>query len=432
MTRRVLLATAGVGAAAYWLSGCGAARPGGGGPITLRLVGAGDPALYAALLPQFEQANQGIRVQFSPAGSGGQQALMTALLTGSGPDVFWDDDPSRYLGTPLVADLNPLARQSGYDLGDFGTSVLDAFRSGGSLFMLPRTVSPSAYAVRTDVLAGAGALVPDTGWTSSDLAATWRQVSAGGRAIGGRLDWTPQATYYLNGWGAHLVDPEEPRHCALQTAAAVRCGQWMWDRFTTDASAQGPLGQNPAADFWAGTLAMQIVDAAGIAAFASRATTTAWQLAPFPQWPAGPSTLAATDFYALSAGSAHMQAAWRLLAFLTGVEAQKAAITSALVPPSRHSLWDEYLAALATAAPPLPHKPLQAFADPVRQDWARPPERFRFQPQALAVLEPYWLRIFGPHSSLQVSAGFAAATADVDAAEQAAAAQARTPARPLP
>ncbi len=420
LSRRRFLSAAGA-AAGLWVSGCGTARPGAGGPITLRLIATGDPAMLASVVPQFEQANPGVQVHYSLAQTGNAQALATALLTGSGPDVFWDNDPSRYLGTPLVLDLAARVAQAGVDLGDFGTGVLAGYRSGSGLFMLPRTVAPAAYAVRTDVLTSAGVAVPDPSWTYSDLAALWRRIGDSGLAVGGRLDWAPTSTYYLNGWGAHLVQPSKRETCALDAPAAIACGQWMSDRFAEGASAAGPDGQNAGADFQKGSLAMEIVDAAGIAGFAGTAAALPWRLLPFPRWPSGPATAANADFYAVSAASRHPDAAVALLAFLTGPQCQRAAIGSGLVPPSRRSLWAEYLAALAAAAPPLAHQPLDALSGSVEQDWALAPEQFRFQPQALTVLLPYWQRIFGPGASLNVSQGFVQATAAVNAIEQSAA-----------
>jgi multiple sugar transport system substrate-binding protein len=427
LSRRAALArAAGAAGGLFWLSACGG-RPAAGGPVTLTLQTPADAALLAEMLPRFLRAEPGIRVNVSVAEPDNSGALATALVAGSGPDVFWDNDPSRYLGTPLVLDLAPLARRDGYDLSDFGPSVLEAFRFDGGLFMLPRSVSPGAYAVRLDVLDQVGVDLPAAGYTADDLAALWRRLSAGGRRIGGQLVWAPDATFYLNGWGAHLVDPADGTRCALDAPEAIACGQWMWDRFWRDGSAQGLQGQASAADFFSGTLAMMVVACADVPGFAGRAQAVPWRLLPFPRWPAGPSTFARTDFYAIAAQTKHAEAAWKLLAFISSAAWQSAAISSVLLCPSRISLWEAFIAAAARTVRPLALQPLEVYAQAVQQDWARPPERFRYQNRAAPLLTAYWQKIFGSNNALTVADGFPQAAADIDAAEDAAARAAAVP-----
>ena len=413
-------------AAAAWvgtslLSSCGG-RPQAGGPVVLALQAPYDAALLGRMIPQFQAAHPGIRVNVGISPAPGSPGLAAALLTGSGPDVFWDIDPSRYLGGPLLVDLLPLARASGFALTDFGSAILAAYRFGSGLFMLPRTVSPSAYAARTDLWNAAGLSLPQAPYTAAELASQWARLSVGARVIGGQLAWSPSATFYLNGWGAHLVDPQDATQCALGSAAAAACGQWMYQRFWADNSAQGLQGQFPSASFVQGTLAMQVVSCAGLPAFAAGAEAVPWTLVPFPDWPQGPSTAAQTDFYAISAASPHIEAAWLLLSFISSPSWQQAAIASRLLPPSRQSLWNQYIQAIPATLPLRRGLPLGVYAQPVQQDWARPPEQFRYQAPAARLLSTYWQSMFGPGPTLSVHGGFPQAAAAVDAAEQAAAA----------
>ena len=413
--RSALRLAAGAFGASAWLAACARTT----GPVVLQLQAPADAALIGQMLPQFQRAEPGIRVNVSVSPAGGAASLSPALLAGSGPDVFWDNDPSRYLGTPLLLDLAPLIAGSAYDLTDFGPSVLAAFRFGQGLYMLPRSVSPSAYAARSDLFAAAGVSLPAAPYTATDLAQAWQRLSAGGRMIGGQLAWAPDATYYLNGWGGHLVDPTSATRCALQTPAALACGQWMWDRFWQDGAAQGLQGQYPGASFAAGTLAMQVVGCSQLPNFAGTNEGAPWRLVPFPTWPAGPSTGAQTDFYAISAATRAPEAAWRLLMFLSSAAWQRAAIATLLVCPARQSLWAEYPAAVGRRIPPLAHQPLDIYAAAVQGDWVRPSEQFRYQAQAAPLLQTYWQQMFGPGNVLTVKAGFDAAAAAVDAAEQA-------------
>jgi len=419
LSRRALLAGAGALASGGLLGACAGGTPASRrGPITLLLLGTGDAGLYQQMLPRFEAAHPGITVRLSLAIQGHTAALTAALLTGSGPDVLWDTDPAPYLDRPLLADLAPLAARDHLDLGDWPAPVLAAYRTGDQLFMLPRSVSPGAYAVRTDRLAAAGVEVPTDGYTAAELATIWQHLTRPGQ-VGGKLVWSPTSTFYLTGWGASLVEPADPARCALGRAAAITCGQWVWDRFWTDRSAQGLQGQNPAPGFAAGSPAMDVLPCAAAPTAAGAYQNLAWRLAPFPRWPAGPATFADSDFYAIPAASSHREAAWLLLTYLTSAEWGQAALAASLVCPARKSLWTAYLTAARQAAPPLRQQPLEIYRDAIQGGWTYPPQRFRHQQDAVAVLGPFWQQIFGPGSTQTVRDGFPAAAAAVDARERA-------------
>ncbi len=418
LTRRSLLGAA-AALASTTLVACGRPGPSSGGPIALNLQAPFDTALWSEMVPRFEAQNPGLRLNVAPAPKPGSPSLAGALVSGNGPDVFWDDDPARYLGTPLALDLSPLISASGYPLTDFGSAILAAYRYGGGLYMLPRTVSPSVYAARTDIWAGAGLELPSGTYTATDLANLWRQLSTAGRIVPGQLVWSPSSTFYLNGWGAHEVDPANAARCALGSAAAVACGQWMWNRFWVDGSAQGLQGQFASASFKAGTLAMQVVDCAGLPAFAAAAEGVPWSLVPFPNWPVRQATAAATDFFAISAASHHPEQAWILLQFVCSTAWQQAAIGTLLVCPSRRSLWEQYVAQVPRILPALKGQDIALYAQSVQGDWALPPEQFRHQAAAQPLLQSFWQKIFGPGSTVGVRQGFAALAAAIDTAEQA-------------
>ncbi len=415
--RKALAATAAVLAAGSLTTGCGGARPGTDGTITLHLQGTPqDQPLYARLLPDFTARHRGVRVQVSTAATAKPAVPVAGVVAGAGPDVLWGNDPVPYLAQPLLADLTPWIGRGGYDLQAFGANVLAAFRRGGSLFMLPRSLSPQAYAVRLDRLTAAHLQPPAAGTTAAEFSTMWARLSSGGR-VGGALDWRPTSSFYLRGWGAHLVDPGNPRRCALGTAAAIACGRWMWDQFWSCGCAQGPFGPNRTARFATGGLAMRLVSAAGIVGFAAAHQPIRWRLTPFPRWPAGPATGALVDFYGMSAATPHPHAAWALLTYITSAGWQQAAIHAARVPPARRSLWGAFATRIAQAAPPLAHQPLSAFSAPVEADVAYPQETFADQAPATAVLTPLWAEMFGPNAKLSVRQGFPLAATRIDAAE---------------
>jgi|GEM_PF-7063584 len=421
-TRRAVLAGAGALASGSVLAACAGGAPATRrGTVRLLLVGTGDISLYQQMLPRFETAHPGITVRLTMASPGPKQSLTTSLLGGGGPDVFWISDPAPYLGRPLLLDLSGPAARDGFDLTAFSPPVLASCRQGGSLFLLPRSVSPGAYAVRTDIFAAAGLDVPTGGYTDQDLADTWRRLTGQGRT-GGDLVWSPTSSFYLTGWGASLVDAHDPLRAGLGSAEAVACGQWMWDRFWRDDSARGLQGQNATASLLRGTLAMKVVSCAGVPPAAGAYQSISWRLAPFPRWPAAPATFADMDYYGIAATTAHPAEAWLLLSYLASSEWESAAITASLVCPARTALWPAYLAAARRAAPPLAQQPMEVFSTALEQGYALPTARFPYQVEALAVLQPLWQQMFGVNHTLTVEAGFPQAAAALAKAELAASA----------
>ncbi len=397
--------------------------------MTLYFQGAYEPQLYTTVLPAFEASHPGIHVSavLPPSPSTRDTQLIQAFVAGSGPDVFWSDAPWAFARGPWLLDLTPLVQRDGYDLAAFSAGQLLATERQGGLYGLPRTTNPSVFAARTDAFARAGVALPQGTYTAAELAAVWRKLSVRGKRAGGEINWSPTATYYLRGFGGHLVDPADDLRCVLDQPAAVACGQWIWDRFWTDDSARGLQGQNGWATFAAGTLAMVVVNAAALPGLTLLYANLPWRLLPFPRWPAGQATSTTSEFYAIHAGTPHREAAWELLQFVTSTQWENASIATALLPPARRALWPAFLAALRQRVPGLAGQPLDVFASAPQEGWTYPPETFRYQSAALAVLNPTWQRIFAGAHALPVARGFAALAPAVTAAERQAAAATALP-----
>lgn len=428
--RRDALRLAAGATATLWLTACGAAGPTGArGEITLHFQGAGPTDLNPTLLAEFEARHPGVRVAATlpPAPATRDQQLISAFVAGSGPDVFWSAAPWAFARGPWLLDLSRLVQDSGFELSAFPASQLLAYRRQGGLYGLPRTCNPSVFVARTDIWASAGIPLPTGHYTAAELAATWARFTERGRRAGGELDWSPTSTYYLRGFGAHLVDPTDDLRCVVGSPAAQACGTWIWQRFWRDGSARGTQGQNGWAAFGQGSLGMALVSAAALPGATQVYANFPWRLVPFPRWPAGNATSTTSEFYGIHAGTAHRTAAWALLQFVVSAPWQRASITAGLIPPARLQLWPHFLTALGQRVPALQNQPLPLLAAGVVGGWAYPPETFRYQDAALPILTGYWTRVFGTARGLPVVQGLPAAAAAVDTAEARAARAASRP-----
>lgn len=414
MTRRGLLRVSAAVAAGAWLSACGGTPRHAGGITELTFV-SGDPmTVVPSLIADFEASHPTIRVSYAPSQPSGTVNTVAAIVGHGAADVFWDDNPSPYLQDELCVDLSTYIDSA--SLAAFSSPQLQAFRRGSGLYMLPQSNAPSAFLARTDVFSSVGIAVPTVSWTYNDLADIWQSLTTPGTRVGGQLIWSPTSTFYLTGWGASLVSPTNPLECTLGSAAAIACGQWMWDRFWKDQSAAGLQGQASWADITKGSLVMEVITSAQIS-FAAKHYSFDWTLVPFPMWPQGSATLTTTPFYAIPVSCTQRDAAWELLQFVTSVSWEQATLAQG-VSPARTSLWPSFLATLRKDIPSIASVPLEVFSTPVEDGWALPPETFTFQQAALDILNPAWTNIFGPNHTTTVPKGFAKAATAVDTAER--------------
>lgn len=142
-------------------SGC--ARRGDAGTIRFWAIG-NEAASAPALMPTFEQANPGTRVEVQPLPwSGAHEKLLTGFAGESLPDVA-------QIGNTWLAELIALGAiapvpRSGHDLlEDNFDAVLDTNRIEGTPYAVPWYVDTRLQFYRTDILARAGYDAPPADW----------------------------------------------------------------------------------------------------------------------------------------------------------------------------------------------------------------------------------------------------------------------------
>jgi|GEM_PF-777725 len=143
---------------ALFLFGCERQDP---GPVRLTgwIASPVEEHLTRTFIDTFEQRHPGLPVRYEPITANYMDKLLLMLATGTAPDVvmieaFW---------IPLLADygvLLPLdgflARDPGFFPEDFEPALLDAFRSGGALYGLPKDYSTLALYFNPEMFAEAG------------------------------------------------------------------------------------------------------------------------------------------------------------------------------------------------------------------------------------------------------------------------------------
>jgi multiple sugar transport system substrate-binding protein len=314
-------------------------------------------SMVPQMLEQFHAEHPNIRVFYNPDPlTPISSTMLAAMQDGTAPDVFQG-----------CCSFFPIWAQAGFvlDLRSYVESDLDAatiaewdpaqyqalFTSDGRQYALPKYRGALALYYNKDLFDEYGVAYPDGTWTHDEYLDAMTRLTQD-RDGDGRTDlwgsmidisWD-RIQMYINGWGGHMVDPQDPTRCAMGEPRALEAMEWirarMWDDkvMATFLDVQN-LGTQKA--FVDGRIAM-VEDGSwslkGILADADFRVG----VAPFPAGPVRRVTLATTDGYGIYSGTKHPDAAWELLKFLTGSEYGRALARGDFLQPARASLVDDW------------------------------------------------------------------------------------------
>ena len=315
------------------------------------------PPMAQRMLEAFHETYPGIRVFFVPDPEDFDAKMLADFQAGTAPDVFQG-----------CCVHFPTWAQKGYtlDLGPYVRDHLDRttidewnqaqyrsfFLRDGVQYGLPKYHGALALYYNKDLLDAYGVEVPGGDWDHDDYLAAMVDLARdrdedGQRDLWGSLldvSWD-RIQMHVNGWGGHLVDPEDPSRCLMDHPEAMAAMEWlrarMWDDrvMATSLDVQN-MGTRQA--FIAQKVAM-VED--GSWALKDILTGADFRLgvAPFPAGPARRVTLATTDGFGIYAGTRHPEAAWELLEFLTGQDYGRAMAQDGFLQPARASLVEEWV-----------------------------------------------------------------------------------------
>ncbi len=253
VSRREFLKLAGLAGTAAFLSACGASQsvptPGSGDNVQLVYQDWRTPwfpPMAQQMLGQFHDSNPDIRVFYTPDPDKGLADIMLAdMQAGTAPDVFQG-----------CCTYFPIWAQEGFllDLRPFVEADLDQatiddwdpaqyrsfFTKDGLQYGLPKYHGALALYYNKDIFDEYGVEYPDGTWDHDDYLAAMKLLTRD-RDGDGRTDlwgsmidisWD-RVQMHVNGWGGHLVDPDDPTHCQMADSEAVEAMEWirarMWD-----------------------------------------------------------------------------------------------------------------------------------------------------------------------------------------------------------
>jgi multiple sugar transport system substrate-binding protein len=314
------------------------------------------PGMAQQMLQVFNETHPNIRVFYTPDPDNVAEVMLAEMNAGTAPDVFQG-----------CCTFFPIWAQSGHvlDLRPHVERDLDAetiedwspaqyrsfFLSNGMQFGLPKYHGGLALYYNQDLFDQYDVEYPTHDWDHDDYLDAMLQLTHARDGNGQPDLWGSMVDIsweriqvHVNGWGGHLIDPQDPTRCRMDETAALAAMEWirarMWDDkvMATFLDVQNMETRQAFVDQ---RIAM-VED--GSWALKDILATAPFKVgvAPFPAGPSRRVTLATTDGFGIYARSEHEDAAWELLKFLTGPEYGRAMAQASFLQPARASLVDEW------------------------------------------------------------------------------------------
>ena len=304
------------------------------------------------VLRDFEAKHPLIKVKFEVISDQYMDVIKTRLIGDAAPDVFYLDA----FDAPLLMKYGVLEPLNDYldaiDLTDFKPSLLEAFIDEGKIYGLPKDFSTLALFYNKQLFQQAQLTDPPKTWQDLQNYSQKLTLARNGKKEHYGLGITPELArqvFLIKAFGGTLVNQKE--EATFATARGLKGLQKLVDLYQTRTAAlPSDVGASSGSEmFGQGKAAMVIEGPWAIPYLQETFPDIEFATAQVPTLGGKRGTMAYTVAYVMNRQAKHKQAAWELIAYLTGQEGMKAWATAGLVLPSRQSV----LAALGYEQNPL-------------------------------------------------------------------------------
>lgn len=416
LSRRDFLALAGTGLVSAALASCSPRQstpaPRDGNPIQLVYQDWNTDwfqPMAQEMLEEFHATHPHIRVFFTPDPDNLPDQMLSDMQAGIAPDVFqgccahfpaWAQKGYTLDLAPFVtADLDQTT------IGDWNPAQYQAFfTDDGRQYGLPKYHGALALYYNKDLFDAYGITYPDESWDHDDYLTAMKELThdQNGDGItdlwGSMLDisWE-RIQIHINGWGGHLVNPDDPTDCLMNEPEAKAALEWlrarMWDDkvMATNLDVQN-LSTRQA--FIKQRVAM-VEDGSWALKDILLESSFRVGVAPFPAGPNRKVTLATTDGFGIYAGTKHPEAAWELVKFLISKDYGRAMAQANFLQPARASLVDDWVGYIQEEFPEKARDMnIAAFADGHINNYSVTTEKFSNMTEAIRISKAAWEQIF--------------------------------------
>jgi len=361
-------------------------------------------------LQEFHASHPNIRVFYTPDPADLGTSMLADMQAGTAPDVFagcctffpiWAQEGHTLDLRPYVeADLDQAI------IDDWDPAQYRAFFTRDRRqYGLPKYHGALALYYNKDLLDQYGVDYPDGTWNHDDYLSAMKRLThdRDGDGVtdlwGSMIDvssWD-RIQVHVNGWGGHLVDPEDPTRCRMAEPEAMAAMEWirarMWDDkvMATFLDVQNLTTRQA---FINGQTAM-VEDGSWALKDILAGANFRIGVAPLPAGPVRRVTLATTDGFGIYAGTQHPDAAWELLKFLISEKYGRAMAKANFLQPARASLVDDWAAFIREEFPQKAKDVnIAAFADGHIKGYSVTAEIFANMGEATRLAYAAWHQIF--------------------------------------
>ncbi len=321
------------------------------GKIILKYMRWADPAELKStreLMDLFMKQNPDIEVKlYTEAWNGYWDKIQTQLAAGIGPDVF-------LIGAYYITDfykknicmnLQPfIEKDKDLDINDFFKPPFELYTFNNNLYALPRDINTIILYYNKDLFDTAGVSYPNNNWTWNDLVKAGKQLTKdlNGDGIVDQFAIMTSLVYEVC-WGnfvlqnnGRLLNTSKIK-CIANSPEVVETIQFLYDlenkhKIAPTSRSKESLGEN---SFLTGRIAMIPDGSWRVGTY--RDALFRWDIAMLPKKKRR-ACIANGVAHAINSTTKNAEAAWRLVKFLSGKDAQIAVAKSGTSIPIRKSI----------------------------------------------------------------------------------------------
>jgi multiple sugar transport system substrate-binding protein len=274
-------------------------------------------------LAAFNKTHPGIHAVYRPIAGNYETILKTEFVAGDAPDIITINNGGQaptFEALHAVIPLNKYIRASHFSLGDIYPSALDMFKTGSTIYGIPRDQSPLALYYNPALFKKAGISGPPKTWAQFYQDA--KKLTHPAQKVWGYVQ-TPQEPrwiVFLYGAGGNIMNGPMTK-MTLDTKAALQGFSYYVHLYRSGVAAQpsqvGATWGGQALGM--GRAAMSLEGAWAIPYLQVEYPKTPFAIAPLPKGPVSNMTVDFPTAWGITKDSKHPQQAWEVIQYLTGV-----------------------------------------------------------------------------------------------------------------
>ena len=318
-----------------------------------------ETALLQSLLYQFTVANPDIIVKYEPITGDYRQAMLTAIASGTEPDVFYVDIAyfREWAKSGVLLAMDDLMTATGTTTDMFIPSLMNAFTLDGKVYGIPKDFNTLGMFYNKDLFDAAKVAYPTDSWTWIDMqnaAKSITNLTDPKNPVYGFCDPSDAGRFpvFVFQNGGTIMTPDFS-DTTLDAQPAIDAATF-YTGFRADKTGATPadLGQGwQGTDFGMGQCAMVYEGGWLIPYMTSSFPGVKYGVARLPAGPVGKGNMIFTVSWSISANTNVSDAAWKVVEFLTNEASQITVLQSGFALPTRVSLQtNDYFTTNANSA----------------------------------------------------------------------------------